>query len=177
VVENADSLILGTTGSVDDMTIRLPAAASNTGRELTIKKVDNGTKSVIVDGNGAETIDGSATKYLRSQYDSITIMCDGAGWQVIERVLKGKSVTTQTTTYTVLIDDDIVVCNSASAFTVNLPSAIGSGRVLTIKNINTGTITVDGSGSETIDSLTTQTLAQWESITISDCSNGCWYIV
>ncbi len=71
-----------------------------------------------------------------------------------------------------------VLCNSASNFTVTLPTAVGiSGRLYTIKNISTGIVTVDGNGSEKIDNALTVLLSiKFSYINIiSDGSN--WYIL
>jgi hypothetical protein len=75
----ADSIINGT-GGAGGITITLPAAASSTGRIITVTKVDAGAGDVTIDGNGAETINGNATHDLTSQYESITIYCDGTEW-------------------------------------------------------------------------------------------------
>jgi hypothetical protein len=64
------------------ITITLPAAANVTNRHYWIKKIDSSGNSVTVDGNGAETIDGSATAILSVQYDAIHIVCDGTGWHI-----------------------------------------------------------------------------------------------
>ncbi len=72
----------------------------------------------------------------------------------------------------------VVLCNSTTDFTVTLPSASrNTGRVFHIKNISTNIVTVDGSGSETIDDgLTAVIEQQYESIKIvSDGSN--WHIL
>lgn len=87
------------------------------------------------------------------------------------------NTTTQTGTYAVLAGDEAVICNSATAFTVTLPAAAGSGRKLYIKNINTGDITVDGDSSDTIDGETTQVLSQWDSVQIIDYAANAWVIV
>jgi len=79
--------ILMTTGSSTDKTVTLPTAADNTNRIITIKKVDSGTNDCIVDGEGAETIDGSTTVNLTKQYNSITVQSNGTGW-IIEGSLK-----------------------------------------------------------------------------------------
>jgi hypothetical protein len=71
--------ILVTTGNTD-RTITLPTAVDNSGRKLTIKKVDSGTGTVTVDGEGSETIDGATTKVLSAQYTSLAIQCDGSAW-------------------------------------------------------------------------------------------------
>jgi hypothetical protein len=69
-----------TSGSI---TINLPAASSSTGRTLVVKKTDGSVNSVIIDGSGAETIDGAATATITTQYESITIVCDGTEWWII----------------------------------------------------------------------------------------------
>lgn len=63
--------------------VDLPAAASNTGRRYHIKKIDSSANAVTVDGDASETIDGSTTKALASQYDSVTIVCDGTEWWIL----------------------------------------------------------------------------------------------
>jgi hypothetical protein len=35
---------------------------------------------VTLDGNGGETINGEATKTLVTQYEAVTITCDGSEW-------------------------------------------------------------------------------------------------
>jgi hypothetical protein len=51
------------------ITINLPAASGNTGLTYVIKKIDSSANAVTVDGSGAETIDGSTTAVISSQYD------------------------------------------------------------------------------------------------------------
>lgn len=64
-------------------TITLPAAASHTGRIYNIKKTDSSANAVTIDGNASETIDGTTTKILNTQYDRLMIQCDGSNWHVI----------------------------------------------------------------------------------------------
>lgn len=83
--------------------------------------------------------------------------------------------TAKTTTYTVTSDDYTVDCTTGT-FTVTLPTAVGiTGKVFVIKNSGSGVITVDGDGSETIDGATTQSLNQYDSITVQ--SNGSNWII
>jgi len=87
-----------------------------------------------------------------------------------------KSITTKTATYTAA-NDYTILC-STNTFTINLPTASGiTGRIYIIKNITSGTtITVDGSGSETIDGATTYTLAsQYKYVQIQ--STGSEWVV
>lgn len=74
--------ILVTTGSTN-RTITLPTAADNTDRQLTIKKVDSGSGIVMVDGEGAETIDGAAGFNVNMQNSFVKLVCDGSAWHVL----------------------------------------------------------------------------------------------
>lgn len=77
-----DDVIL-TDATSGAFTITLYAASGNTGKVLTIKKTDSGTNGVTVDANASELIDGQTTYILTNQYDSIDILCDGTGWQIV----------------------------------------------------------------------------------------------
>lgn len=65
------------------VTITLPPVFGNDGILYNIKKLGT-TGSVTIDANEAELIDGATTNVLSSQYDSVTILCDGAVWHVID---------------------------------------------------------------------------------------------
>jgi len=79
---STDSLILidATSAAV---TVDLIAVASHNGTPVTIKKIDSSANAVTIDGSGAETIDGSTTLVLASQYDSVTIQTDGTEWWIL----------------------------------------------------------------------------------------------
>jgi hypothetical protein len=64
-------------------TITLPAAASNTGRVLTIKKIDVSGNTMTLDPDGSETIDGNTTVSSVTQHESFTIFCDGTEWWIL----------------------------------------------------------------------------------------------
>lgn len=74
-----DYTILGDAAS-GSIVITLPAAANNAGRIYNIKKIDASANTVTIDGNGAETIDGAATQAISTQYNCVTIQCDGVRW-------------------------------------------------------------------------------------------------
>lgn len=63
------------------VTVTLPPVSS--GRVIVVKKLDASVNNVIVDGNGAETIDGAANKALTTQYASIMVMSGATEWHVI----------------------------------------------------------------------------------------------
>lgn len=110
---------------------------------------------------------------------------DARGTVSVQGMLKPSS-STKTGDYNVTVNDHLIPCDATSAgFNVNLPalssaysSTTGTGLELCIIKIDaTGNVvTIDGSGSETINGQTAQTLdAQWESIIIQAASGG-WYI-
>jgi len=63
------------------MTVNLPTPTS--GRRVIVKKIDASANVVTVDTPGAETIDGAGTFPLSTQYDSVTVVADGANWFVV----------------------------------------------------------------------------------------------
>lgn len=69
--------------SSNDITLNLPAASGNTGLQYHIKKIDSTSNTVTIDGSGSETIDGGTTAVIRSQYESVTVSCDGTEWWII----------------------------------------------------------------------------------------------
>lgn len=88
-----------------------------------------------------------------------------------------KQFIVKTGTYTALPTDHVIICNSTTAFTVTLPSATASGKIFHIKNISTGTVTVDGDSSDTIDDITSQTIGQYDTILIIDYAANKWAII
>lgn len=60
-------------------TVLLPAAVDNKNRRLTVKKIGT-TAEVVIDGNGAETIDTLATQTISSQFESLSIVSNGVAW-------------------------------------------------------------------------------------------------
>ncbi len=70
-------LVNATSGNV---TLTLPAAADFVDRVIVAKKTDASGNSLILDGDGSETIDGSTTQSTTTQYDIIRVISDGAVW-------------------------------------------------------------------------------------------------
>lgn len=73
-------LVNATAGAV---TVNLPAAASSAGALIVVKKADASGNAVTIDANASETIDGATTQALASQYDALTVACDGTGWWIV----------------------------------------------------------------------------------------------
>jgi len=75
-----DHVVTGSHATVA-FTLTLPTLASaGTGREFVVKNLNAAV--VTVDGNGAETIDGSADVAL-NQYESVTLVCNGTEWMIL----------------------------------------------------------------------------------------------
>lgn len=66
-----------------DFTVTLPEAEKATGYRYVFKKIDASVNAVTIDGYGAETVDGAATKSLSAQYETLTVVCDGTEWFTI----------------------------------------------------------------------------------------------
>jgi hypothetical protein len=64
------------------ITVNLPTAVGNTAK-FEIKKIDSSANAVTVDAFSTQTIDGGLTAVLQVQYESITIVTDGANWFLI----------------------------------------------------------------------------------------------
>ena len=85
------------------------------------------------------------------------------------------TIKTITSTTSLSINDaNMVVCNSSSDFTVTLPTAT-TGVTYMIKNINTGTVTIDGYSTLLIDDMSDIDIEQWESVTL--VSNGTIWLI
>ena len=90
------------------------------------------------------------------------------------------NITHKTAAYTIVQLDDIVSCGAGNeTFNVDLPlvSALINGKKYYIKNVGSGTITIDANttGSTTIDGANTYPLALNESATV--VPDGSIYIV
>lgn len=75
-----DLVLCDATGGA--FTVTLPPAAQGTKR-LTIKRTNAGVNAVTIDGYGAETIEGSASVSLGSQYSSRTLQSNGVAWFIL----------------------------------------------------------------------------------------------
>lgn len=95
----------------------------------------------------------------------------------IREVCLKKPFTVQTGTYTIPDTVAVVICNSASDFTVTLPPATGSGQTITVKNRNTNTVTVEGDSSDNVDGSANTTLTAGQKATFIDYASGEWAII
>ena len=131
--------------------------------------IDNG---VVTVAKISATGTANSTTFLRGDGTWATPSGGGGG---------GYTITSQTANYTETATSGtkIIKCDTTSAsFTVTLPTAVGNTATIIIKKmVAANTLTIDGAGSETIDSgLTAVIYDLEESITlISDNAN--WLII
>lgn len=75
-----DDEVILVDASAGNRTITLPSASSSSGHAYVIKKVDSSGNSVIIDGDGSETIDGATTVTTTTQWASFNIISNGTNW-------------------------------------------------------------------------------------------------
>ena len=78
----ASSQFLNCDASAGGMTINLPPAAINNNAIIAVKKIDGSGNTVTVDADGAELIDGALTAVLTTQWEMITLVCNGVSWSI-----------------------------------------------------------------------------------------------
>ena len=137
-------------------------------------------QSVIDGGNKrptVEEVDGtpSVTNVNTIKVSNGTLTDDGSGVVTID-TSKLLDVVTKVSAYTVLSSNDLVMCSGT--FTVTLPNTSGLvGKQFHIKNISSGSITVDGYSSENIDDETTQILDEQDDDMHIVAITGGWKIL
>lgn len=80
---DTDDQVVAGTGGASGITLTLPAVSTCQYKVFTVVKVDSGAGAVTLDGDGTETINGSATYALSSQWDKVTVWNTGTEWIVI----------------------------------------------------------------------------------------------
>ena len=151
--------------------IFLSANATSSGRTWEIARLPNNTDSYDFVLN--RWVSSSPTEVLRFSratgegFFSAPIHTNG-----VVRKLTASGIAAVTLTE----DDHIYVGTGSGSTAVTLPAIGTTGREYIIKNTGSGTITVSGAGSDTIDGGNSQNCHQWDSITVVD--NGTdWSII
>lgn len=95
-----------------------------------------------------------------------------AGVRIAPAVLNYAAHEAASSTHT-LADVPVVYCNGT--FTVNLPpAAVATGRIYHVVNVGSGTITIDGDGSDTINGAATLALTTQWSVATLHSNGGGW---
>lgn len=77
-----DDYMLLVDASGGAVVLTLPPVSKAPDAAFLIKKTDATANTVTVDGNGAETIDGAATKVISSQWEAYQFYSNGSAWFV-----------------------------------------------------------------------------------------------
>lgn len=77
-----DDYMLLVNASGGAVTLTLPPVGNSPDASFLIKKTDATANTVTVDGSGAETIDGAATKVISSQWEAYQFYSNGTAWYV-----------------------------------------------------------------------------------------------
>ena len=115
--------------------------------------------------------------YLQRQKEAIRLLYYNVENQVAASTTSILAYAVKTPDYTIIATDYLIHYKSGS-HTVTLIDAttVPAGQRFMIKNSGTGTITADGTGSQTIDDALTFSLAQYHALGImSDGAN--WILV
>jgi hypothetical protein len=72
--------------AAEPLTTLLPGAATVSGQQYKVKKIDSSANAATITTTSSETIDGSLTYVLGTQYKSATVQSDGSNWWVTAEV-------------------------------------------------------------------------------------------
>jgi hypothetical protein len=130
--------------------------SSRTGDAFTIQRQQEGSisRTIQVGDQIAETITAETVRDLRN----------------VNRIVVDDN-------YVLNRTDDLVVCNKTGDMTLTLVPATGYGKIIQVKNINTGIVTIDPDGTDTIEDEVSFDLYQGESLVIVDYVSGKWTAV
>jgi len=186
------------TGQTAHHTLVLKKLGSQTGDAFRYYDTDGSTVLAKIDVAGAGTLAGLTVSTLTAG----AMITDASG--VVSRVAPSTSgnvltsngttwtssapaggggstipvLTVKTANYTLANTDGDILCNSATPITITLYAANDSSRKAhNIKNINTGSCTIAGAGSDTIDGGTSAVLYnQYEAVEIKPDGSAAWYV-
>lgn len=78
----SDQIIL-VSASGGNTTVTLPTAVGVSGKKYSIKRTDSSANTLTIGTTSSQTIDGDTSYLLVAQYDTITVVSDGANWHII----------------------------------------------------------------------------------------------
>jgi hypothetical protein len=124
---------------------------------------DDAFKFYLADGAAVDIVTLRAIANTSAAQDDLQTLLDAAAVMTITGV---------TATYQVLATDEYIRANGT--FTITLPAATGSGSIYGVKNVGTGTITIEGAGAETIDGAANMTIYADSAYGFIDVAAGAW---
>jgi hypothetical protein len=85
------------------ITATLPTAVGIRGKTYTLQKVDSSTHAITIATASSQTINGVVGATLNAQYEDLTIISDGANWQVIQAYVPAIIASATTSTVQALV--------------------------------------------------------------------------
>jgi len=181
----SDEGVILADATAGNLTISLPQASTVPGHIYKIKKTDSNTNKVTIDPNGAETIDGSSTFDLISQYDVIELVSDGSGFLIVSKQItfahnpKLNMIQVESN-YTAGNEPVIAVNTNVGNLTLTLPTHdYGINYfIFCVGNIGSpGIATIETTGSSVINGHSSITLSPHQSVNILAVTGENWMII
>jgi hypothetical protein len=72
--------------AAEPLSTLLPSAATVSGQQFKVKKIDSSANAATITTTSSQTIDGNLTYILNTQYKSATVQSDGSNWWVTAEV-------------------------------------------------------------------------------------------
>jgi hypothetical protein len=136
------------------------------------------TESTIVATFPPASYDRCLVWVNHSVYGYTLYRCDGTNWKSFDPQRRLERNVTTTTTLTTAEVADIITVSGTLPYTINLPTATSMhGRTMVFKTLVAGTVTLDGSGAETIDGAATATITSQYGVLRLFCNGTTWYAV
>jgi hypothetical protein len=134
-------------------------------------------RNVVITNAGNIATPGGVNILLDYTNQLAVLVYDAAlsKWLVVVGPIPRLSIAAPVATYTALTTDKLIL--ASGTFTITLPAvAAAAGVEMTIQNIGTGTITIEGAGAETINGEANKILyIQYGAVDLA-CNGSAWYI-
>ena len=76
-----DIVLVNTSGA--SVLVTLPTSVGLSGKIFDIKKINSQANDVVVSGVSGQTIDGSLTQIIATQYNNISLVSDSLDWYIL----------------------------------------------------------------------------------------------
>lgn len=175
----SSSSLLSTDNTLDitsGNTITLPTAIGVIGKVFVIKNSSN-TGFATINLTGGQNLDGYSNFILYFK-QSIRVQSNGTNWIILDYTSVSNSLREIQVNTAANTGDYIIVgtFNNAMILTLPLGSSALIGKEYIIKQTGTNTLTVQGSGGQTIDGLASIVLTTGQCITIYYGATTQWII-
>lgn len=152
-----------------DVTATLPAAASVYAGFTVVFKVTEATNDLIIDGNGAETIDGAATKTYSTLYDYVRVVSNGTNWFIENKITADPEKETRFAATYQASGDGASIANSSWA---KVPLSNEDFNNITSATLTSSVISLPAGTYETSASVSVYAVAGRCQIRLRDTTNN-----